>query len=132
MERVVAPGAQAEAPAGLTGSTALRHDRRVPGLPGAPRPVCAGRRRDRLDEANETVEFEPVGTHPGYRRQGLARAMLLHGMHRAIAAGARHATVACLGEPAPARELYHSVGFRAFSRDAPLIAAARPREGGRR
>ncbi|MEV6448708.1 GNAT family N-acetyltransferase [Amycolatopsis sp. NPDC051716] len=85
-----------------------------------------------LDEANETVEFEPVGTHPGYRRQGLARAMLLHGMRLALAAGARHATVACMGEPAPARELYYSVGFRAFSRDAPLIAAARPREGGRR
>ena len=85
-----------------------------------------------LDEVNETVEFEPVGTHPGYRRQGLARAMLLHGMHLATAAGARHATVACMGEPAPARELYYSVGFRAFSRDAPLIAAARPRGGGRR
>ncbi len=74
-----------------------------------------------LDEVNETVEFEPVGTHPGYRRQGLARAMLLHGMHLAVAAGARHATVACMGEPAPARELYYSVGFRAFSRDAPLV-----------
>ncbi|MGW3999013.1 GNAT family N-acetyltransferase [Amycolatopsis sp. NPDC004772] len=74
-----------------------------------------------LDEENETVEFEPVGTHPRYRRQGLARAMLLHGMRLAAAAGARHATVACMGEPAPARELYHGVGFRAFSRDAPLI-----------
>jgi len=74
-----------------------------------------------LDEVNETVEFEPVGTHPGYRRRGLARAMLLHGMHLAAAAGARHATVACMGEPAPARELYYGIGFRAFSRDAPLI-----------
>ncbi|KDN17545.1 GNAT family N-acetyltransferase [Amycolatopsis rifamycinica] len=74
-----------------------------------------------LDEVNATVEFEPVGTHPAYRRRGLARAMLLHGMHLAAAAGARHATVACMGEPAPARELYYSVGFRAFSRDAPLI-----------
>jgi GNAT superfamily N-acetyltransferase len=74
-----------------------------------------------LDELNETVEFEPVGTHPGYRRQGLAQAMLLHGMRLATAAGARHATVACMGEPAPARELYYSVGFRAFSRDAPLV-----------
>jgi GNAT superfamily N-acetyltransferase len=76
-----------------------------------------------LDEANKTVEFEPVGTHPGYRRLGLGRAMLLHGMHLARAAGATHATVACLGAPGhpSARELYYGVGFRELSRDVPLI-----------
>jgi GNAT superfamily N-acetyltransferase len=76
-----------------------------------------------LDEANKTAEFEPVGTHPGYRRLGLGRAMLLHGMHLARAAGATHMTVACLGAPAHpnARGLYYSVGFRELSRDAPLI-----------
>jgi ribosomal protein S18 acetylase RimI-like enzyme len=76
-----------------------------------------------LDEANRTAEFEPVGTHPGYRRLGLGRAMLLHGMHLAQAAGATHMTVACLGAPGhpAARGLYYSVGFRAFTRDAPLI-----------
>ncbi|QMU79765.1 GNAT family N-acetyltransferase [Streptacidiphilus sp. PB12-B1b] len=81
-----------------------------------------------LDEANRTVEFEPVGTHPDYRRRGLARAMLLHGMHLARAAGATHATVACLGAPAhpSARELYYGVGFRELSRDAPLIKTAAP------
>jgi GNAT superfamily N-acetyltransferase len=78
-----------------------------------------------LDEANKTVEFEPVGTHPDYRRLGLARAMMLHGMHQARAGGATHATVACLGalgRPA-ARDLYCSVGFKELSRDAPLIKA---------
>jgi ribosomal protein S18 acetylase RimI-like enzyme len=76
-----------------------------------------------LDEANKTAEFEPVGTHPAYRRRGLARAMLLHGMRRARAAGATHVTVACLGAPGrpQARGLYYSVGFRELSRDAPLI-----------
>ncbi|MFG2887470.1 GNAT family N-acetyltransferase [Streptomyces sp. NPDC048297] len=76
-----------------------------------------------LDEANETAEFEPVGTHPAYRRLGLGRAMLLHGMHLARDAGARHMTVACLGAPgrAEARGLYYSVGFRKFTRDAPLV-----------
>jgi ribosomal protein S18 acetylase RimI-like enzyme len=76
-----------------------------------------------LDEANKTAEFEPVGTHPGYRRLELGRAMLLHGMHRARAAGATHMTVACLGAPGRpgARGLYYSVGFRELSRDAPLI-----------
>jgi GNAT superfamily N-acetyltransferase len=76
-----------------------------------------------LDEVNKTAEFEPVGTHPGYRRLGLARAMLLHGMLLARAAGATHMTVACLGasaHPQP-REFYYSVGFRELSRDAPFI-----------
>jgi ribosomal protein S18 acetylase RimI-like enzyme len=76
-----------------------------------------------LDETNRTVEFEPVGTHPAYRRLGLARAMMLHGMHLARAAGATHATVVCMGAPAhpQARGLYYSLGFRELSRDAPLI-----------
>jgi GNAT superfamily N-acetyltransferase len=78
-----------------------------------------------LDEANKTAEFEPVGTHPGYRRLGLGRAMLLHGMHLARAAGASQATVACEGAPghSRARSLYYSVGFREFTRDVPLIKA---------
>ncbi|WP_410673882.1 GNAT family N-acetyltransferase [Amycolatopsis sp. cmx-4-68] len=79
-----------------------------------------------LDELNATVEFEPVGTHADYRRRGLARAMLLHGMQLARRAGATHATVACLGAPAHAgpRSLYYGVGFRELSRDAPLIKSA--------
>jgi ribosomal protein S18 acetylase RimI-like enzyme len=76
-----------------------------------------------LDGANKTAQFEPVGTHPDYRRQGLGRAMLLHGMRLAQQAGAHHMTVACLGAPGHprARGLYDSVGFRAFTRDVPLI-----------
>ena len=79
-----------------------------------------------FDEANRTIEFEPVGTHPDYRRLGLARAMMLHGMQLARAAGATHATVVCAGapvRPAP-RALYYGLGFRELSRDAPLIKAA--------
>jgi GNAT superfamily N-acetyltransferase len=76
-----------------------------------------------LDDMNKTAEFEPVGTHPGYRRLGLGRAMLLHGMQLVRAAGASQATVACLGAPGhlAARGLYYGVGFRMLSRDAPLI-----------
>lgn len=79
-----------------------------------------------LDEENKTAEFEPVGTHPDYRRRGLARAMLLHGMQLARAAGATHMTVACLGAPghSAARELYEGVGFRELSRDAVLVKSA--------
>ncbi|WP_433697384.1 GNAT family N-acetyltransferase [Nocardiopsis sp. CA-288880] len=81
-----------------------------------------------LDEANRTVEFEPVGTHPDHRRLGLGRAMLLHGMLLARTAGAVQATVACLGAPGRpgARGLYYSVGFREFTRDAPLVKAGTP------
>lgn len=76
-----------------------------------------------LDEMNNTAEFEPVGTHPDYRRLGLAQALLLHGMHLARAAGAIHMTVACDGAPAlnGPRDLYYGVGFRKLSQDAPLI-----------
>ncbi|GIH15862.1 GNAT family N-acetyltransferase [Rugosimonospora africana] len=79
-----------------------------------------------FDEVNKTVEFEPVGTHPHYRRRGLGTAMLLHGMRLARDAGATHATVACLGAPGHpnARGLYYGVGFRPFTRDAPLVKPA--------
>ena len=76
-----------------------------------------------LDEANRTVEFEPVGTHPDHRRRRLGRSMLLHAMRRAREAGAVHATVVCLGAPGypRAKGLYYGLGFREISRDAPLI-----------
>ena len=79
-----------------------------------------------LDEVNKSIQFEPVGTHQGYRRQGLGRTMTLHGLHLAREAGANHATVACKGAPGhpQARGLYYSVGFREFSREVPLIKRA--------
>jgi len=80
-----------------------------------------------FDQANRTVEFEPVGTHPGHRRLGLGRAMLLHGMLLAREAGAVHATAACLGAPGhpKARGLYYAVGFRKLCQDVPLLKGAR-------
>jgi len=79
-----------------------------------------------LDEANKTAEFEPVGTHPGYRRLGLGTAMLLYGMYLVREAGATHMTVACAGALGhrEARGLYYGVGFRPFTQDAPLIKPA--------
>ncbi|WP_116248355.1 N-acetyltransferase [Nocardiopsis sp. FIRDI 009] len=79
-----------------------------------------------LDAVNRSAEFEPVGTHPDYRRRGLGRAVLLHGMRLARAAGATRVTVACLGAPGhpEARGLYRAVGFRELSRDASLIRTA--------
>jgi len=111
----------AESYEGVRRTTAYRGDLHV--LVEAPDGTMASSTIMWFDEENKTAEFEPVGTHPGYRRLGLAKAMLLHGMHLARAAGATHATVACLGAPGhpQARGLYYSVGFRELSRDAPLI-----------
>jgi GNAT superfamily N-acetyltransferase len=110
--------------AGLRQAAGYRGDLHV--LVEAPDGTMASSAIMWLDEANETVEFEPVGTHAGYRRRGLARAVLLHGMRLARAAGATHATVACLGAPGHPgpRSLYHGVGFRELSRDAPLVKPA--------
>lgn len=71
------------------------------------------------DEENGVAEFEPVGTHPDHRQQGLGRALTLFGLHRCRAAGATQAVVGCRGDaeyPIPKR-LYESVGFRELSRE---------------
>lgn len=76
-----------------------------------------------LDERNGTAEFEPVGTHQGYRRQGVGRALLRYGMLQAAKAGATQMLVACLGAPAhqAARALYYDAGFRPFTREIPYV-----------
>lgn len=81
-----------------------------------------------LDEHNGTAEFEPVGTHQGYRRQGVARALLYYGMRQARKAGAVQMLVACLGAPAhpAARALYYDIGFRPFTRDVLYVKPAVP------
>jgi ribosomal protein S18 acetylase RimI-like enzyme len=113
----------AESYAGVRQTAAYRGDLHV--LVEAPDGTMAASTIMWLDLANKSVEFEPVGTHPDYRRLGLGSAMMLHGMHLARAAGATHATVVCLGAPGHprARGLYYGVGFRELSRDAPLIKA---------
>lgn len=80
-----------------------------------------------FDPVSRTAEFEPVGTHRAYRRQGLATALMWHGMHLARDAGAETMLVACVGasgHPA-ARGLYYGVGFEPFARDVPHIKRVR-------
>jgi predicted GNAT family acetyltransferase len=70
------------------------------------------------DEVNGTGEFEPVGTHPGHRRLGLARAVCTAVLHAFAAAGGRRAVVYSRGDaayPIP-RRLYESMGFTAYTR----------------
>lgn len=75
-----------------------------------------------FDERAGLGEFEPVGTHPAFRQQGLARAANLFAMQRLKSLGATLVAVACRGDdayPIPAR-LYASVGFRRLYRDVPV------------
>ncbi|MEZ4712755.1 MAG: GNAT family N-acetyltransferase [Caldilineaceae bacterium] len=65
-----------------------------------------------LDHVNKVGEFEPVGTHSDFRRLGLARAVMLHGLARMKQQGMARATVEHLADNAPARELYRSLGFQ--------------------
>src|SRR5205823_3157921 len=65
------------------------------------------------DAANRVAEFEPLGTDPDHRRQGLGRVLLLLGLERFRDAGATTALVGSRGDdghPIP-RRLYESAGF---------------------
>ncbi|MFN8486187.1 MAG: GNAT family N-acetyltransferase [Caldilineaceae bacterium] len=62
------------------------------------------------DEANGHAVFEPVCTHPQHQRQGLARALMLEGLHRLKAVGAIDVSVDT-GDMIPANRLYNSIGF---------------------
>lgn len=114
----------AESYEGVRGTAAYRGDLHV--LVEAPDGTMAASALVWLDTVNRSAQFEPVGTHPAYRRRGLGRAVLLHGMRLARQAGAEQMTVACLGAPGhpAAVGLYYSVGFRRFTRDAPLLKRA--------
>jgi ribosomal protein S18 acetylase RimI-like enzyme len=71
-----------------------------------------------LDEENGVGEFEPVGTHPDYRRRGLGAAVCRYGLRRLQEEGARSAIVYGGGrdEDERSRALYESIGFRRHSR----------------
>lgn len=60
-------------------------------------------------------ELEPVGTHPGHRRLGLARAANLEALWRLRAAGATDALVFSLTSNEASEALYASVGFEAIT-----------------
>jgi predicted N-acetyltransferase YhbS len=71
-----------------------------------------------LDDENRVGELEPVGTRPGERQRGLARAVNLYALQQLRDAGAERAIVMCRGDaayPVP-KLLYDSVGFRQHTR----------------
>ena len=74
------------------------------------------------DDANRVGEFEPVGTHPEYRRRALGAAVCHYALGRLQEAGARQAIVYAGGrdEDAGARALYERVGFARRGRSIEL------------
>lgn len=69
------------------------------------------------DPAARVGLFEPVGTDPGHRRRGLARALLHEGIRRLRALGARAAYVNSADDERPAVQLYPAAGFRLLDRN---------------
>lgn len=64
-----------------------------------------------LDRANRVGLFEPVGTHPDYRRLGLARAVMLEGLCRMQARGMESVVIATGAENEASKALYAQLGF---------------------
>lgn len=62
------------------------------------------------DPANRRGIFEPVCTHPGHRRRGLALTLMREGLRRLQGLGAADAYVET-GDMGPANGLYDAVGF---------------------
>lgn len=69
------------------------------------------------DAANRFGLFEPVGTHQDYRRLGLARAVLHHGLRLLQARGAETAHVYAAGGKEGGAALYPAAGFAVVDRN---------------
>ncbi|MDD5263772.1 MAG: GNAT family N-acetyltransferase [Candidatus Bipolaricaulis sp.] len=81
-----------------------------------------------LDPVNKIGDFGPVGAREAYRRQGLARAVLLEGLRRMKARGMDRVCVSTGEGNVAARGLYESVGFRIVNRYVEYARGAAIRE----
>ena len=64
-----------------------------------------------LDPRTQTTEIEPLGTHPGFRRLGLARAISEEVVWRSAERGASSVMVWSVDKYPDARRVYESAGF---------------------
>jgi ribosomal protein S18 acetylase RimI-like enzyme len=87
-------------------------DRRLVQIAVAPDGTLAAYCIAWLDPRTETVEIEPLGTHPGYRRLGLGRAIVDEVLRRSAARHARSVMVWGAHKNDVAIHLYESAGLR--------------------
>ncbi|MCC7451237.1 MAG: GNAT family N-acetyltransferase [Anaerolineae bacterium] len=59
---------------------------------------------------------DPIGTRPAYRRQGLARAVILAGLRALKSTGAKTAILGTMSTNTAAIQLYESLGYRVLYR----------------
>jgi len=64
------------------------------------------------DPVTKLGEFDPIGTHRLYQQQGLAKALLLTGLHWMKGAGMQTTVIRTEVDNIPAQRAYHSVGFQ--------------------
>jgi ribosomal protein S18 acetylase RimI-like enzyme len=69
-----------------------------------------------LDKVNRLGYFEPVGTHPDYRRQGLGAALIREGLWRIKADGMLTASVCVESDNLIAQMFYDSLGFQSIQK----------------
>jgi ribosomal protein S18 acetylase RimI-like enzyme len=62
------------------------------------------------DPTSHTAQIEPFGTHPGFHRRGVGRALILRGLAGMKEAGMKMARV-CTDDDRPATGFYEGVGF---------------------
>jgi len=79
------------------------------------------------DPVSRVGNFEPVATHPSFRRQGFAAVVLRDGLRRLREAGMRRAVVRTPADNVAALAAYRSVGFE---RDHEQLSFRRPAVGG--
>jgi ribosomal protein S18 acetylase RimI-like enzyme len=82
------------------------------------------------DPESRTGLFEPVGTRPAYRGQGIGKAVIREGLRRLQAHGARLAIVLTNEGNTTAIRLYQSAGFRIISHDRSYRKVCGPSGGG--
>jgi len=78
-----------------------------------------------LDGESGAGIFEPVSTDPAHRRRGLARALVLYGMARLRALGAKTAWVSSVSQNPAATALYENCGMAVVRRDFSWTRAVR-------
>jgi ribosomal protein S18 acetylase RimI-like enzyme len=79
-----------------------------------------------FDPESRTGQYEPVGTRPAFRGQGIGRAVVIEGLRRLRELGAHLAIVHTNDTNIAAIRLYESAGFRIVSRDYPYRKICAP------